>query len=52
MRYIFKRQVTEWYAVEAQTKDDAEDRFYAGWADVVNQDESDLIFVEIEGEKV
>jgi len=45
MKFIFKRNVVEWYAVEAQTEDEAREIVYGYGAEVINQDEGDLIFI-------
>ena len=48
MIYTFKRAVTEWYSVEAESREEAEEFIYRGDEQVVNSDEGDLIFVEEE----
>ena len=45
MKFIFKRNVVEWYMVEAETEEEAGEMVGQGLAPVVNQDEGDLILV-------
>ena len=45
MKYVFKRNVVEWYIVEAKDEKDAEGRIHAGWEEVVLQNEGDIVLI-------
>ena len=48
MKYVYKQLVTEWYCVEADSREEAEDAIYEGNQTIVNYDHHDLVFVKTE----